>query len=161
MKTNPLYEEIYGHLRSDDADDFPAAPGLPVPQFGVEPSPIFSEIFEYQPAAGHAGDDLAKQAELQELRETVLGEDIDIVCATARDSAVVNLEKRAAALAAQAATKYLRIAKNAPTRQRAIEKILNKGRQALLTKGYSGDSEKWAALQGSCEQFVTQSLMAA
>ena len=75
------------------------------------------------------------------------------------------LDKRIAEISEQAVTnlmgKVTRVAVSAATRQQAIEKIINRCRHALITKGFPADSERWSALQQTCEEFVTQSLMIA
>ncbi|MGA9803189.1 MAG: hypothetical protein WBQ46_08060 [Terriglobales bacterium] len=164
MKLNPLAHEILSYGRIDDADDFPAVPGLPVPRPGdSEPADPFGELFEYQPATGRSND-LAKRAELTQLTDDVLGEGTADLFSTPAESP---LEKRLTEISRKAAVgieKAVSIAVAAPTRKGAISAILNKAKQQLINKGFSAGvarfgADGWGQLQANCEAFVTECLM--
>lgn len=112
---------------------------------------------------------LVKIIEATALAESVLGPDLVSELNTRAENAskasANALDKRIAEISEQAVTnlmgKVTRVAVSAATRQQAIEKIINRCRHALITKGFPADSERWSALQQTCEEFVTQSLMIA
>jgi len=150
-----LNDEIMGHLRND-SEEMP----LPAPKQPAVLLPWENPLDDYTPATGQ-GNNLAKSAEFQQLRETLLGSDIQDVLAANRETTLTALEKKVGALASQSADKFSRIAKSAPSRASAIKKIIDTARMNLLSKGFVEDSEKWMTLQRHAEEFVSQSLLAA
>lgn len=141
-------------------------------ELGADPldsSSPFPDLWKYQTTSSGSAAKLVKTIEATALQENVLGtelvNELNKRADNASKASADALDKRIAEISEQAVTnlmgKATRVAISAATRQQAIEKIINRCRRALVTKGFPADSERWSLLQQSCERFVNESLMIA
>jgi hypothetical protein len=171
MEGFSLFDEIYGWNRStDDEAGAPAGKAAPSGQADLlDATRPFGDLFDYTPESGRAVE-LVRQIRAADRIEKVLGTDVCDALKAVHSATAVALDRRIATVTQRVTdelmTKATRVVAGAPLRKRAITGIVNKFKQELIGKGYSGGVESfgadgWERLASSMESFVTQAVAGA